>query len=221
VLSNTVARPYTLKKRAEQVEQTRKRIVEAAVELHGTVGPASTTLSMIAERAGVQRHTLYAHFPTEKSLYLACSGLALERDPLPDTASWAEIRPVRDRLRRGLLALYGWYARNEELTACVLRDAEHHALTREIAELRFGPPFEAYRRALRDDLTAGQRALLAVALDFHAWQALKREAALTPAAAADLFADAIASAPPSTSMNRDGRASRRRAGRRRPPARAR
>ena len=70
-----MARKYTLKKRADQQAQTRQRIVEAAVDLHGSVGPAATTISMVAERAGVQRHTLYAHFPDERSLFLACSGL--------------------------------------------------------------------------------------------------------------------------------------------------
>ena len=79
-----MTRTYTLRRRAEQQAETRRRIVEAAVDLHGSVGPASTTFSMIAERAGVQRHTLYAHFPDERSLLLACSGLAHERDPLPD-----------------------------------------------------------------------------------------------------------------------------------------
>jgi AcrR family transcriptional regulator len=69
-----MARTYTLKRRAEQQAETRQRIVEAAVDLH-SVGPAFTTISMIAERAGVQRHTVYAHFPDERSLYLACSGL--------------------------------------------------------------------------------------------------------------------------------------------------
>ena len=83
-----MARTYTLKRRAEQQAETRQRIVEAAVDLHGSVGPAQTTFSMVAERAGVQRHTLYAHFPDERSLFLACSGLALERDPLPDAAPW-------------------------------------------------------------------------------------------------------------------------------------
>ena len=79
-----MTRTYTLRRRAEQQAETRQRIVEAAVELHGTVGPALTTVSMVAERAGVQRHTFYAHFPDEWSLYLACSGYALERDPMPD-----------------------------------------------------------------------------------------------------------------------------------------
>src|ERR687893_573213 len=71
-----MTRTYTLKRRAEQQAETRRRIVEAAVELHSSVGPALTTLSQVAERAGVQRHTLYAHFPDEWSLFLACSGLS-------------------------------------------------------------------------------------------------------------------------------------------------
>ena len=71
-----MTRTYTLKRRAEQQAETRLKIVEAAVELHSSVGPAQTTVSMVAERAGVQRHTFYAHFPDERSLLLACSGLA-------------------------------------------------------------------------------------------------------------------------------------------------
>src|SRR3954464_2264375 len=124
-----MARTYTLKRRAEQQAETRRRIVEAAVALHGSVGPAATTVSMVAERAGVQRHTFYAHFPDERDLLLACSGLAFERDPLPDPEAWRSIEDTSERLRAGLKALYGWYERNADLVACVLRDAEHHALT--------------------------------------------------------------------------------------------
>src|SRR5919112_4483490 len=100
-----MARPYTLKRRAEQQAETRRRIVDAAIDLHGTVGPALTTVSMVAERAGVQRHTLYAHFPDERSLFLACSGLAMERDPLPDAEPWRAIADQRERLRTGLTAI--------------------------------------------------------------------------------------------------------------------
>src|SRR5262245_29565288 len=129
-------RPYTLRRRAESQAATRRRIVEAAIELHGSIGPAHTTVSMVAERAGVQRHTFYAHFPDERSLYLACSDLHLEREPLPDAQPWRSIEDARERLRVGLRAIYDWYERNANMAACVLRDAEHHALTREIAELR-------------------------------------------------------------------------------------
>ena len=81
--ASVAKRPYKLGKRADRQAQTRRRIVEAAVDLHSTVGPAQTTVAQIAERAGVQRHTYYAHFPTEWDLVLACSGLALERDRCP------------------------------------------------------------------------------------------------------------------------------------------
>ena len=112
-----MSREYKKRLRAQQEEETRQRITEAAVELHGSVGPARTSFSMIAERAGVQRHTLYAHFPDERTLFLACSGLALERDPLPDGESWRAIADRGQRLRVGLAALYGWYERNAELMA--------------------------------------------------------------------------------------------------------
>src|SRR5512134_3492705 len=104
-----MSRTYTLRKRAEQQAETRRRIVEAAIDLHSSVGPALTTFSMIAERAGVQRHTLYAHFPDERDLYLACSGLTMERDPLPNAEPWRAIADHRQRLRAGLLAIHGWY----------------------------------------------------------------------------------------------------------------
>lgn len=188
-----MARTYTLKRRAEQQAETRLRIVEAAVELHGQLGPAHTPLSLIAERAGVQRHTLYAHFPDERSLLLACSGLAMERDPLPDAAPWAAIPDRRERRRTGLGALYDWYARNAGLAACVLRDAEHHALTAEMIELRFGPPMRAIREALGEGMAPRQRALLHLMLGFSAWRSLARESGLNPQEAMETAAQAIES----------------------------
>jgi AcrR family transcriptional regulator len=186
-----MTRTYTLKRRAEQQTETRRRIVEAAVDLHGTVGPALTTISMVAERAGVQRHTLYAHFPDERSLHLACSGFALERDPLPDAAPWRTIEDRCERLRVGLLAIYGWYERNADLAACVLRDAEHHQLIREIAELRFGPFMAAYHEVLGAKLTMKQRAALRLALSFFTWRTLVREGGLKQAAAVGVMVRAI------------------------------
>src|SRR6185312_572864 len=110
-----MTRTYTLKKRAERQAETRRRIVEAAVDLHSTVGPAATTLSMIAEQAGVQRHTLYAHFPDERSIIMACSGLAHERDPSPTADAWRGIADRTERLTTALADIYGWYERNASL----------------------------------------------------------------------------------------------------------
>jgi AcrR family transcriptional regulator len=186
-----MTRTYTLKRRAEQQAETRRRIVEAAVELHGSVGPALTTFSMIAERAGVQRHTLYAHFPDERSMQMACSGLAFERDPPPDAASWRGIENRNERLRAGLTAIYAWYERNADLIACVLRDAEHHPLTRETMVLRFAPVMAAYDDALGTALTVKQRAMLHLALSFFTWRTLVRENALKPGAAVKAMVRAV------------------------------
>lgn len=186
-----MTRSYTLKKRAEQQAETRERIVEAAVDLHSTLGPARTTLSMVAEKAGVQRHTLYAHFPDERALAMACSGHVQERDPPPDAAAWRGIKDTSERLAAGLTAIYGWYVRNAQLLSCVLRDAEYYALTREIAALRFGPYFKAYEEALGAKLNAKQRAMLHLALSFHTWRALVQEAGLKPAAAVEAMVAAV------------------------------
>jgi AcrR family transcriptional regulator len=186
-----MTRAYTLKRRAESQAATRQRIVEAAVELHSSVGPALTTISMVAERAGVQRHTVYAHFPDERSLYLACSGLTLERDAPPDAAPWRSIVEPRERMRRGLLAVYGWYDRNAELAACVLRDAEYHPLTKEIVEMRLGPYMKSYQDVLGAGLTVRRQAVLRLALSFFTWRTLVRESGLKNSAAVDLMVGAI------------------------------
>jgi AcrR family transcriptional regulator len=146
---------------------------------------------MIAERAGVQRHTVYAHFPDERSLYLACSGLTQERDPPPEAGPWRGIEDRHERLRVGLFALYGWYERNADLLACVVRDAEYHPLTREIAELRFGPYMAAYQEVLGAKLSAKQRAVLRLALSFFTWRTLVRESGLKQTAAVATIIQAI------------------------------
>lgn len=192
--ARAVKRPYRLGARALKQEQTRLRIVEAAVELHCTVGPARTTVAQIAERAGVQRHTYYAHFPEERDLFLACSGLALERDPLPDVESWRALPPGRQRVGEGLAQLYAWYERNAGQAACVLRDAEHHALTREIVALRMVPTMARAAALLAEGLSSRAVPLLPVAMDFACWRKLSQ--AHTPASAAALMADALLHLPP-------------------------
>jgi AcrR family transcriptional regulator len=187
-----MARKYELKKRAERQEETRRRIVEAAIQLHRTKGPARTTISDIAALAGVQRHTLYRYFPDERAIGLACSGLHFELNPPPDPAGWAEIEDPGRRLRAGLEALYSWYERNEDIFGCVLRDAEVHPLSRELFELRGAEPMGRIAGALSQGLANGKRtrAALELALDFHAWRRL-RWSGLGAAEAADLMAGAV------------------------------
>lgn len=186
-----MGRPYTLKARAESQAETRRRIVEAAVELHSTIGPAKTTVSMIADKAGVQRNTFYAHFPDEHSVLMACSGHALERDPIPDAQAWRAIADPAERLRVGLRAIYDWYQRNESLTACVLRDAEYYAPVQEIMAEKYAPGIAAWHEVLGEKLKAKQRPLLALALSYHTWRTLAREAGLTQADAVKAMLTAL------------------------------
>src|SRR5438128_5426225 len=104
-----MSRSYQLKRRAARQDQTRQRIIEAAIELHQTIGPAATTVSEIAERAQVGRVTVYRHFPDELALARACSGKYFERNPAPDPARWETIADPCDRLRTGLSAPYAYH----------------------------------------------------------------------------------------------------------------
>src|SRR4051812_40277070 len=116
-------RSYTLKRRAERQEETRRRIVDAAVELHTKLGPAQTSVQAIADRAGVTRPTVYAHFPDARSLLMACSGHVAETMPPPDATGWAEIADATERLTVALGAMYAYYERQEQLLDNVQRDA--------------------------------------------------------------------------------------------------
>jgi AcrR family transcriptional regulator len=185
---------YELKKRAERQQQTRQRIVEAAVELHTELGPAATSIKAVAERAGVQRHTVYSHFPTELDLAMACSGLHFEREPPPDPDLIAAIEDGEERLKAGLEALYAYYGRNEALLTHVFRDLEVHETTRIVAQRRFGPFGARLHQVLADGVRvrgrrrARREAALGVATGFWTWRSLVRDQGLDAAQAADVAA---------------------------------
>jgi AcrR family transcriptional regulator len=191
-----VARRYEQTARAEQQEQTRLRIVRAALELHRTVGPSASTFSAVADRAGVQRSTLYRHFPDERSLYLACSGMHLEEHPIPDPATWTAVAAPADRLRLGLGTLYAYWAANERLIANVLRDGETDAVLDEVNDHRMGGPLGDMRDVLlaawpEPERTANLRAAITLALDFRTWRTLVRRGGLTSAVAAELMSSSV------------------------------
>ena len=188
-----MARKYELKRRAESQAETRRRIVEAAVELHRTKGPGLTTFSDIARLAGVQRNTLYRHFPDEWSMLLACSGHYGQLVPPPNVAEWRAETDATRRLRRGLTELYDFYERAEEMLTRVVRDAEFHEGVREIQALRGGKLRGAAREMLAEGLprNARTRAMLNVALDFRTWKGLVRSNALSRKAAVETMVAAI------------------------------
>src|SRR5918911_1104386 len=173
-------RPYRQKVRAERQEETRQRIVEAAVALHLERGPAQTSINAVAERAGVNRVTVYRHFPDSRTLLEACSAHARRVNPPPDPRRWREIEDPRRRTEVALTQLYDYFRRTEAGWSNVLRDAELAPLVKEMAEERR----LAYLREARDVLVAAWprrrarrpllRAVLGLAVDFRTWQTLCR-----------------------------------------------
>ena len=173
-----MARSYVKSKRADNQAETRDRIVEAAVALHGEIGPTATTVSMIAERAGVQRHTVYAHFADELSLLMACSGRYAEQRPLPSPDLWASVTDPTLRLTAALGAIYGWYAENEDMARNVLRDAETNDALREVSATRFGAPIHAIHESVAKGLGTKGKAALQLALSFYTWRSLTHDAGM-------------------------------------------
>jgi AcrR family transcriptional regulator len=187
-------RKYQLKKRAERLADTRRRITEATVELHRTVGPAATHINEVARRAGVQRMTVYNHFPNDTALLTACSAHWRALHPTPDLAAWRAVEDPGARLRLGLRQLYGWYRETEPMTANVLRDAQILPALRAILEGGLLRYLDQARQVLTEPFGARGRhrqridAAARAAIDLHTWRAL---APLGDAEAAELAAGLI------------------------------
>src|ERR1039458_8255891 len=145
-------RPYRMQRREESQLQTRRRITESAVELHGTLGPSRTSMSAVAAHAGVRRSTLYRHFPDEAALFDACTAHWAATNPPPDLVAWSAIADADERLIAALGELYAFYRRTEAMLENLFRDE----LTVPIVGERFAA-FRAYFAAARDTLMAGRK----------------------------------------------------------------
>jgi AcrR family transcriptional regulator len=187
----TGPRRYTKTRRAELEQQTRERITEAAVELHGSLGPARTTIRAIAQRADVQRATVYRHFPDEEALFAACSAHWRAQNEPPDLAAWAAIRDPAARLAVALSELYAWYARTRRMLELLIRDRPL------VPAMQSQFRLPGYLDAAADVLLAGRpergaarrraRAALGHAVAFETWLSLVRQQGLTSAEAIRLM----------------------------------
>jgi AcrR family transcriptional regulator len=177
-----------MRRRAEQVDQTRQRIVEATVELHGSVGPAATTIAAIADRAGVTRLTVYRHFPDEDALFSACSAHWISRQQLPDPGAWSQISDPAARLRAGLADLYRFYRAGSGMLTHIYRDlaalpegqqqALHNqdTLFRDVLTAPIGGTQDDHRRL---------RAVVGHAISFWTWRSLCLDQGLADTEAVD------------------------------------
>jgi AcrR family transcriptional regulator len=192
-------RPYTKTRRAQLEAETRRRITAATVELHREVGPINTTISAVAERAGVQRLTVYRHFPDEPSLLRACSAHWRAGHPAPDPSPWRAIADPEERLRTAVAAYYAYYASDEPMMAKIRRDAEAMPnLAATIADVR------AHMEAVVEILAAGWgargrrrellRAVIGHVLEFETWRSLVRRQGLGPSDAAEIAVGAVRAA---------------------------
>ena len=192
-------RKYRKRRRAELEEETRLRITEAAVDLHGSLGPARTTISAVADRAGVQRATVYRHFPDEEALFGACSAHWRAQHPLPDLAEWAAVGDPSKRLRVALSDLYAWYEGGEGMLEKTTRDAPVVPAMRSAVESMGGWFAEALATILRGRPERGARrrrveAAIGHALSFATWRSLVREQGLSAAEAVELMYGLVAAA---------------------------
>ncbi len=185
-------RTYTKVRRAAAEEETRQRIVEALIELHAEIGPARTTVSAVAERAGVERLTVYRHFPHEQSMLRACSSLYMARNPPPQPGPFDAIEPLV-AVRMTLASVYSWYRDNEAMFSNVLADAGRMPALRESTGEILGYVDSVASRLDRlfDGRSAQRRATLRHALEFSTWQSLSR-LTRSDRAAADLAASWVA-----------------------------
>ena len=176
--SGSTSRPYHKTERARQEADTRRRITEAAVELHRTVGPANTKITDVAELAGVSRMTVYNHFPTEVDLFVACSTHWATQNPFPDPARWAAIDDPSERLVSALEELYGWYGLKEDMLGKVFRDAPVVPSLAEVMDGFWSAYVEELVRTLAHGWPAGGDAdvvlqpTLRLVVDFGTWRVL-------------------------------------------------
>ncbi|WP_287263207.1 TetR/AcrR family transcriptional regulator [Mesorhizobium sp.] len=129
-------RSYRLQRRAVKQAETHLALARAAFELHSSVGPSRTTVSAIAEKAGVQRLTVYRHFPDEEAVFNACSAYSFGQDPPPSPEAWRSIVEPEARLRTALFQLYSYYRRKRQLLANLYRDAEIPVVAAALARRR-------------------------------------------------------------------------------------
>lgn len=129
-------RPYKMSERAKSQEETRQKIVEATMQLHEEIGPRNTSIRAIADRAGVQRLTVYRHFPDETAVFQACTAHWLSLNPPPDPAVWAEIPDPLERVRTAVGAFFDYYSRTRKMWTVSFRDvAEVPALQQPMADV--------------------------------------------------------------------------------------
>ena len=164
-------RRYRLGRRAETTQETRLRLVEATFQLHAERGIADTSMTDIAERAGVSVGTVYHHFPSYADAIVACGAYTSEHAPAPTAAVFEGAATRRERVACLARALFDYYERVPALES-VRRDR------------RFSRSLDAFAReevrnrrrlAAQAVGAGGPVALVAALTDIDVYRSLRRE----------------------------------------------
>ncbi len=188
-----MTRKYVMRKRREKVDATRRQIAKATFELHSSVGPALTTMAMIAEKAGLPRQTVYRNFTSQLELFRSCIAYGLEKAPVPDPQQWLSIPAGTGRIQRGLTQLYRWFEVHEPVMTNSFRDYGAVPVIAKAME-----PLAEFGRQMHEVLTDGigrgpVPTLISLAIDFPTWKKLRREDGMSSRAIVEFWVDLVRS----------------------------
>jgi AcrR family transcriptional regulator len=198
----SMAREYKMVKRQEKVEETRRRIAKATYELHSTIGPALTTIALVADQAGLPRQTVYRNVESQLALFRSCIAFGLEMHPMPDPKQWLSIADPQERLNVGLSQLYQWFEATEAVMTNSVRD---RGVVQEAEEAMrpVGEVFQGIHEMLSQGLEAPQVfPLLSLAMDFATWKKLHREHGMASRAIVEMWSDLIRCRQPARGLTR-------------------
>lgn len=187
-----LARKYVMLKRREMVDETRRQIAKATFELHASVGPACTTMAMVADRAGLPRQTVYRNFRNQLELFRSCIAFGLEKAPAPDPKRWLTLPAGTERIRFGLTELYQWFEAHEPVMTNSFRDYGAVPVLAKAME-----PLAKLGREMHKVLVKGAGgepapALISLAIDFPTWRKLRREERMPSREIVEFWADLTA-----------------------------
>ena len=188
-------RRYRSDRRQAGVDETRRRIVGAAVALHAEQGAMATSFAQVAKRADVAVPTVYKHFPNQAALLQSCTGHVFACSPALGPEIYRGLATAEARLAALAKAAFAvhrfqapWMRRGIHEAALMPDLAkivdEARSQFRRLVALALEPRFAGRP-------PAGLVALIEILLGFSAWQRLAEEAGLSQSGAEERAAAAL------------------------------
>lgn len=123
-------RPYRLGKRQASVDETKRRIIEAATQEYAEKGIPDTSMQAVARRAEVAPGTVLYHYPTPDDLVEATVERWIDEMKAPSPNAIDANAPLEDRIRSLVIELYGLYERSDYAYRIYSKSPNHPVLKR-------------------------------------------------------------------------------------------